>query len=272
MFSFYNDLSTDEKHAVRRLGVLFVVLLNVFAAALIFFYGFSAWHEAKSVFGTDKRLAVSVSGEGKVSARPDVAHITATILTESEPLALAQEESSKKSNAVVAYLKQQGVIEKDVKAVGYNIYPQYHYPAPCRGDVCPLDSQRPRIVGYQIRSAYEITVRDLTRANTILAGVVSAGVNEVGGVTFTIDKPEELKAQARKEAIENARAKAVQLARDLDRRLGRVTNFAEGGTMPPVFYERGLALDGKGGGGFEPSVEPGENEVIVTVSITYELK
>lgn len=272
MFSFYNYLGADEKRVVRRLGVLFVVLLNVFAAALIFFYGFSAWHEAKSVFGTEKRLEVSVSGEGKVSARPDVARITATILTESASLASAQGENSQKSGAVVTYLTQQGVAEKDVKTVDYNIYPQYTYPAPCRSDICPLDTQRPRIIGYQIRSTYEITVRDLGKVNTILAGIVSAGVNEVGGVIFTIDKPDELKEQARKEAIAKARAKAVELARDLDRRLGRVTNFAEGGTTPPIFYERGAALDGKGGGGFEPSVQPGENEIIVTVSITYELK
>ena len=213
MFSFYNDFGADEKRVVRRLGMLLGVLLNIFAAALIFFYGFSAWHEAKSVFGTEKQLEVSVSGEGRVSAPPDVARITAAIITEGDSLTPAQEENSRKSSAVVAYLGRQGVTEKDVKTVGYNIYPQYHYPSPCRGDVCPLDAQRPRIVGYQIRSSYEITVRDLARANTILAGVVSAGANEVGGVTFTIDKPEELKAQARKEAILNARGKALELAR-----------------------------------------------------------
>ncbi len=272
MLSFYSDLAAGEKRAVRRLGVLFVVLLNVFAAALILFYGFSAWHAARGIFGTDRRLEVSVSGEGKVSARPDVARITAAILTGSDSLAPAQEENSKKSNAVVAYLTEQGVAEKDIKTVGYNIYPQYRYPAPCRADICPLDVERPRIIGYQIRNSYEITVRDLTKANAILAGIVSAGVNEVGGITFTIDKPEELKAQARKDAIENARAKAVQLAQGLGQRLGRITNFSEGGSVPPMFYERGLALDGKGGGGFEPSVEAGENEVMVTVSITYEFR
>ena len=271
MFSFYSDLAPEEKRVVRRLGLVFAVLVNVFVLALVFSYGFSAWREARGIFGTEKRLEVSVSGEGKVSAKPDVARITATVLTESDSLSSAQEENSRKSNTVSAYLEEQGVTEKDVKTVGYNIYPQYYYPGQCRGDVCPLDTGRPRIVGYQIRNAYEITVRDLAKANEVLAGIVSAGVNEVGGITFTIDNPDDLKGEARRKAIADARAKAEELARDLGRRLGKITNFTEGGSVPPIFYARDAAY-GKGGGGAEPSVEPGENEVVVVVSITYELK
>ncbi|MDP3727138.1 MAG: SIMPL domain-containing protein [bacterium] len=271
MLAFYNDLAPAGKRAVRRLGLTFAVLVNVFVLALIFSYGFSAWREARGVFGTEKRLEVSVSGEGKVSAKPDVARITATVLTEADSLASAQEENSGKASAVTAYVKQQGVAEKDIKTVGYNIFPQYQYPAPCRADACPLDTGRPRIVGYQVRNTYEITVRDLAGANAILAGIVGAGVNEVGGIVFTIDKPDELKAEARRKAIEDARTKAVELAGDLGRRLGKITNFTEGGSVPPIFYARDAAF-GKGGGGIEPSVQPGENEVIVTVSITYELR
>lgn len=271
MFSFYSDLAPAGKRAVQRLGLLFVVLVNVFVLALVFSYGFSAWREARGVFGTEKRLEVSVAGEGKVSAKPDVARISASVLTESDSLASAQEENSRKSNAVTAYLKQQEVAEKDIKTVGYNIYPQYYYPGPCRDDVCPLDVGRPRIVGYQIRNTYEITVRDLAGANAILAGIVGAGVNEVGGIVFTIDTPDDLKDEARRKAIADARAKAEDLARDLNRRLGKIVNFIEGGSTPPILYARDAAF-GKGGGGFEPSVQPGENEVVVTVSITYELR
>lgn len=271
MSSFYNDFAPAEKRAARGLGLVFIVLLNVFVLALVFSYGFSAWREARGIFGTEKRLEVSVAGEGKISAKPDVARISASVLTESDSLSSAQEENSRKSNAVTAYLKRQGVAEKDVKTVGYNIFPQYSYPAPCRGDVCPSDTGRPRIVGYQIRNTYEITVRDLAGANAILAGIVGVGVNEVGGIMFTIDKPDDLKDEARRNAIADARAKAEDLARDLNRRLGKIVNFIEGGSVPPILYARDAAL-GKGGGGFEPSVQPGENEVIVTVSITYELR
>ncbi|MBI4132123.1 MAG: SIMPL domain-containing protein [Candidatus Sungbacteria bacterium] len=270
MLAFYSDLAPREKRAARSLALLFLLLLNAFLLVLAASYGFAAWREGKGLFGADKQLQVSVAGEGKVTGRPDVAKITATVLSESDTLSRAQDENAKKSNAVTAYLEQQGVAEKDVKTVGYNIFPQYYYPGPCQGGICPLDSQRPRIIGYQIRNTYEITVRDLGKANAILAGIVAAGVNEVGGIAFVIDQPDELKVEARRKAIADARLKAEELARDLNKRLGRIIAFSEGGGVPPpIIY--GQEAFGKGGGG-GPSVQPGENEVVVSVNITYELK
>lgn len=266
---FKAELTNRDKTVVRRSIVVFAVLINVFLITLAASYGFDAWRGWRSVRGA---LQVTVSGEGKVSARPDVARVTATVLTEGRALSSAQEENSRKAGAVTAYLKGKGVTDKDIKTSGYNIFPQYVYPQPCRGDICPLDQNLPRIVGYQVRSSYEVTVRDLGAVNDILGGVVEAGVNEIGGIIFTIDKPDDLKAEARKLAIENAKEKAAELAGDLGRRLGRVVSFTEGGAPGPVFRAEFETLGGKGGDGFLPSVEPGENEVVVGVLLTYELK
>lgn len=269
----FKNFPEPEQMIARRRVLVFLLLLNVFAAVLVVSYGLGAWRDLKAVIRGEERLSVSVSGEGTVTARPDVARITATILTQNEFLKPAQEENSRKSNVLVGYLKSVGVEEKDIKTVGYNIYPQYRYPQPCPFGVYPCPPEEPKITGYQVRNSYEITVRDLGKASDILAGVVGAGANEVSGIAFTIDKPEELQAQARKLAIDDASAKAKKLAHDLGRRLGKIINFSEGGYFPPpVFFERGGAF-GKGGDvAPAPSVQPGENEIVVTVSITYEFK
>lgn len=268
---FYSDFNASEKMVVRKVGLVFFLLLNVFAIALIASYGFSAWKDARGIFGTDAKLEIAVSGQGKVSAKPDVAKITATIMTQRESVKDAQDENAKRSNAVVGYLKQQGVADKDIKTVGYNIFPQYSYPQPCTSTVCPV-SDVPRVVGYQVRNSVEITIRDLTKASDILAGVVQSGVNEVSGLTFTIDQPDELQAQARAKAIADADKKAQELARELGRRVGKVVNYSEGGMMPqPLFADTGVAY-GKGGGGVAPAIETGENEISVNVSITYEFR
>ncbi len=274
MFNFYQDLSDPEKSVFRWHMRRLILLVSVLVLALAVSYGVDIWKEIKGLRG-EAKLQITVAGEGKVSAKPDVARINATILTENASLKDAQFENSQKSAAVVEYLKSKGVEEKDIRTTGYHISPQYTYPPPCYPYPCPqVEDRRPKIVGYQIRNSYEITVRDIGKAGDILSGIVSAGANEVGGIVFTIDDPEGLKAEARKEAIDKAREKAKKLAKDLGRRLGKITNFSEsGGFPPPIYFERQAAL-GKGGdlGGEAPAVEPGENEIVATVSITYEFK
>mgnify|MGYP001592663430 FL=1 len=258
----------------QRRGLALLTIVNIFAVVLIVSYGLSAWKDFKAIRGEEK-LQITLSGEGKVMAKPDVAKISATILTENESLKIAQEENSRKSNVLTSFLKGVGIAEKDIRTIGYNIYPQYSYPPPCPPySLCPLGSDRPKIVGYQVRNSYEVTIRDLGKTGEILSGIIGSGVNEVSGITFTIDEPEALQAEARKKAIDNARDKAKKLAADLDRRLGKIVNFSESGGFPPIIF-REAAFGGKGGGGAEPippSVEPGENEVIVNVAITYEFK
>lgn len=275
MLNFYQELSEVDKLVFRRRWLFLLTVVNILVLALIISYGLSAWKDFKTIRGEDK-LQINVTGEGKVTARPDVAKLNAAILTENESLKIAQEENSRRSNVLIDYLKSVGIQEKDIKTVGYNIYPQYSYPPPCPPySICPLGSDRPKVIGYQVRNSYEITIRDLSKTGEILSGVVGAGVNEVSSLAFTTDQPEALKAEARKKAVDDARNKAKKLADDLDRRLGKIINFSESGGFPPIFF-RETAFGGKGGGGPEPipapSVQPGENEIVVTVSITYEFK
>ncbi len=272
----YQDLNEAHKIKVQRWGVLLLALANVFLAVLIVNYLASLWLEAKNISGTTRKLEISVTGEGKVAAEKSdvVAEISVSVLTEKTSLSDAQAENSKKTNAVVDYLKKQGIENKDIKTTGYNIYPQYSYPRPCYGVTCPLETAKPRIIGYQVTTTYGITIRDTLKAGDILAGVVAAGANEVSGISFTIDKPDELKAKARTKAIEDARTKAEKLAKDLSKRIGRMVAFSESGTFPPIYYKQSVALESGVGAAApaSPSIETGENEIVANVTITYEFK
>jgi len=206
---------------------------------------------------------VSFNGEGKVVAKPDIAKVNLSIVTDALTSKIAQDENSKKSKALTDYLKKQNIDDKDIKTTGYNIYPQYKY---------SQYGGQPTITGYQVNQSMEIKVRDLDKVSNILDGVVSAGANQVNGLSFEIDNPDALKAEARAKAIADAKQKANELQSQVGISLGKIVNFSEntGGYPGPVYFD--AQAKGMGGGGGGPSVPTGENEITVSVSITYQIK
>lgn len=203
---------------------------------------------------------VSFNGEGKVIAKPDIAKINLSIVTEALASKTAQDDNSKKSKAVTDYLKKQNIEDKDIKTTAYNIYPQYKY---------PQSGGQPTITGYQINQSLEIKIRNLDNASNILDGVVTAGANQVSGLSFEIDNPDTLKAEARAKAIADAKKKAGELESQVGISLGKIVNFSEntGGYPVPIMYE--AKAMGMGGG---PSVPAGENEITVDVTLTYQIR
>src|SRR3990167_8759894 len=161
---------------------------------------------------------VSFSGEGRVVAKPDIAKVQLSIVTEALTSKLAQDDNSKKSKSITDYLKKQNIEDKDIKTTGYNIYPQYKY---------PQFGGQPQITDYQVNQSIEIKIRDLDKVSNILDGVVSAGANVVNQLSFEIDSPEALKAEARTKAIADAKKKANELKSQVGISLGKIVNFSE---------------------------------------------
>jgi hypothetical protein len=219
---------------------------------------------------------VSFSGEGKVSAKPDIAVISATVMTQGATSQAAQADNTKKSNAVTAFLKNQGVADKDIKTSGYNIYPQYGpsgRPCPISGSgmLYPCSVNQQTITSYQVSQSFEIKVRDLTKVGAILAGLVTAGANQVNNLGLQIENPDALKSQARQLAIDNAKKKAQELESQVGIHLGRIVNFSENSGGYPGIYDLKASSVG-GGGSSVPTISPGENDIISDVTITYQIK
>lgn len=270
--SFYDDFSKSMKR--QHLLVFFLVVgLTVSSFMFALSYAVSAWDTA---FNQIAPRQFSVSGEGKVAVKPDIAAISVGVLTQAGKIGEAQAENTKKSNAALAFLKEQGIAEKDLKTIGYTISPQYRYfnSPPCISFPCP--SQRPpQIIGYEVRHTIEVKIRDFIKTDAILDGVVSVGANEVGFVSFAVDNPEQARAEARAQAIADAQEKARVSAKSLGVRLGKATGFFESGSGITPFY----GVQAKGGFGGEmalpsqaPEVAPGEQEVRSIVTITYEFR
>ncbi len=218
---------------------------------------------------------ITVSGEGEVFAVPDTATFSVTVQEEAKEVKDAQTVATEKINDIIAYLKEQDIDEKDIKTTDYNVYPQYDYiQTACSGGYCPGGTQKLR--GFQVSQTLTIKVRDTEQAGELLSGVGTLGASSVSGLSFTIDDEDGLKAEAREMAIEDARVKASELSKDLNVRLVRVVGFSESdyGYPVPFAYGRGgadmaVAQEAKASA---PDVPVGENKIVSSVSVTYEIR
>jgi len=224
--------------------------------------------------GVPATNTITVNGDGEVFAVPDTATFSVTVQEEAKEVKNAQETATTKGNAIITYLKKQGVDEKDIQTTDYSVYPQYDYTnAACSGGYCPPGKQTLR--GFQVSQTLTIKVRDTKKAGDLLSGVGSLGATSVSGLSFTIDDQDQLEAEARGKAITKARAKAEVLAKSLGVTLVRVVGFDENGGGQ-IYYAKAEMMSadvGRGGAATpSPEIPTGQNKITSNVSVTYEVQ
>ncbi len=174
-------------------------------------------------------------------------------------------------------MRKLGVADKDIKTQNYSSYPKYEWQegtVSCMGLNCP--PYRPGkqvIVGYEVSQSVTIKVRNLESVNALVDALGTAGVTDMQGPNFAIDKEDDLKAEARKQAIDKARTKAKTLADDLGVSLVRVVSFSEGGNYP--IYARAMMMTAgaeKADSAPMPEIPQGEEKITAQVTVTYEIR
>lgn len=218
---------------------------------------------------------ITVTGTGKAETPPTVANIVFTVQETADTVAAAQDAASKKTSAALDGIHKIGIEDKDIQTAGYQTNPQYENPQPCRpGVFCTQGSLK--IIGYQVSQTVTVKVRNTDSTADVLAALGAAGVQNISGPDFQVDDDSEVLAEARGKAIEDARKNARELAKQLHVRLGDVVSFSENGSGPMPMYESmakgGMMMDTRAVAPAAPPLPQGQNESVVTVSVTYEIK
>lgn len=253
-----------------------VALVGVMAIIALGAYTYYTIKQARYVYSGP--TTISVTGVGEVFATPDVTTFTFTVEAKEADASAAQSKSAETMNAVLAYLKETGVEEKDVKTEYYNLAPEYEYPqSMCTQWSCPPQGE-PKLVGYKVSQNVSVKVRDTAKAGEIISKVGEKGAMNVSGLNFTIDDEEVLKTEAREKAIADAKEQAEVLADNLGVRIVRMNGYWEesnGGY--PIAYGMGGdmkfdAMSARAESSVAPALPSGENTVTVRVNLTYEIK
>ncbi|WP_248341604.1 SIMPL domain-containing protein [Anaeromyxobacter paludicola] len=203
--------------------------------------------------------SLSVAGEGRATAAPDVAVLALGAEVVGPSLAGATREANGRMARVLEALTANGVAKKDVQTSRYEVGLERR-PDP-HGGLGPIS-------GYRVRSAFKVTVRELARTGAVLDAALAAGANDVQGITFEKEDsaPERLRALAA--AVASGRAKAETLARAAGRKLGPLLQLSEGGVASPPWPLATLRARSMG----KASVEPGELQFTAEVELVFALE
>ena len=211
---------------------------------------------------------VTVVGEGVVKIKPDIAQVNIGVEVVKPTVKEASAEANEIMDAVLASLTEAGVEEKDIQTSGFSIWVERVY-----GPDGSFDDEQNR---YHVSNSVFATLRDLDSVGATLDAAIEAGANNIYGVTFSLDDPKSVESDARAKAVENAKAKAEELAALNGVEVGAVVSISEvvgqgGGYFGGNFAASQMQYGGGGGGG-GTSVSPGELSLSMQLQIAYELQ
>ena len=193
----------------------------------LFLFGIASWG---FVGAQDAGLntGISVTGSGTVYGEPDLAVLELGVDVTDENVSAASAAADRTVRAVVAALTAAGVDEKDVRTAYYNVWREERY----------TDNNAPTAPLYRVSNTLQVTVRDVSKVGEVLAASLDAGANAVNNVQYTFADPNTLAEQARALAMQDAAAKAQQLASLAGVSLGPVVMVSDvsggGGPVMPV--------------------------------------
>lgn len=249
----------DLSNRLFSLVVIFLVSL----VAFFVFAGISIWQEVSG----DYPREISVEATGSAYVVPDTAQVTLGLDVIADTAEEAVSQNSEIMDGVSALLADLEIDDKDIQTTYYNLGPNYQW----------TENEGSVQKGFRLNQNLTVKIKDFDIIGEVISGSTDAGANVVSGVSFTVDDVEEAKNEAREEAIAKATEKAEEIAAQSGLKLGKVLNY----------YEYGGEVYGKGGIFMEaassysedravslpsPNIEPGEQEVELTVNLVYRIK
>lgn len=245
----------------KKQTLIFVIGL---LAALMLFAACTPAATETAVEPAATQKGITVVGRGEAFGQPDEAYVNVGVDTFAEEVTTATAENEATIQAIMATLKEQGIVAEDIQTSNYSLWAEQIY-----GERGPEG-----IAGYRVSNQVQVIIRDVERVADVLTAVTEAGANNIYGVSFSVADPAALEADAREQAIINARERAESLAQLAQLSLGDVVSISE--VIGQVPYPR---MEGLGGGAYMPagesaavSISPGQLSYHVEVQVTFAIQ
>lgn len=245
-----SEISSRRIYYLAAVSIVAIVLISAVATTRPLSI------QTNSPSNTQKTL--QVMGVGTVSAQPDQAIILLAVQTQAATATQASSDNALIMSKVMDVLANIGIGKSSIETVSYSLAPIYEYK---QDQTTP-----PKIVGYAVRNAIQVTLSDFSVVGEALDAAINAGVNEVQGVMFTLSNAAltKIEKQALQLAIQDADGKAKAVASSLGVTLLGPISVTPGYVYQPMFEKASIS-------GNQTPIQPGTLQVTVNVQITYQI-
>lgn len=202
------------------------------------------------------RPSIDVKGEGIVTVIPDQVIISVRVEHSGTHAKEVKQLNDAVVNEVFQYLKKSGIEAKDVKTEYLNLIKNYDY--------------NTKKYNYAANQSITIKLKDLSKYETLMNGLLDTGINRIDGISFGSSKMEALQSEARVKAIQNAKLKAEEYASVLNQSIGKallISEFNDSNTPRPMLMGK-MAMDSASS---SQTIALGEMEIRVEVNVSFEL-
>jgi len=201
---------------------------------------------------------INVNGEGKVKVAPDQVLISATIETKGNNAKDVKKQNDEKMDAVLKFIKKMNVPTADFKTKQVALNPQYDY--------------EKKKTTYNATQTVEIVLKDLSKYDELMEGLVQEGINRLDKVSFETSKLVQLQSEARKLAMKDAKAKAEDYVSVLGQKIGKAFVISDNSQIyhpQPMYAAMRMKESSDAMGASNETLAVGEIEVTANVSVSF---
>lgn len=232
-------------------------MMRSFVVAALLVSGSSLAHAAPDVIPTMGPRTISVHAKGVAKAVPDYAVVVLAVETDNDDVVVAKRENDDRTRRIVQAAKAAGVADRDIQTGQVSIQQRY------------LEGRLQR--GVTMRKSVTVNIKDLSKFETVVAALISAGANRLDGIDLRTSRLEKLREDAQRAAMKAAKAKAERMAGEIGTQVGRVRSITESadGVMP--FANARVAMAVADSAPSEGGFSAGEIEIDADVDVVFDL-
>ena len=201
---------------------------------------------------------ITVQGEGRIAARPDMVLLHAGVSHQAPTAKAALAGHTAGMAKLLAALKDFGLADRDIQTRQIRLQPIFARRK--------RQDDNPAPIAFRASGDLRLRLRQVDRAGDLLDRLAAAGSNTLSGLQFPFAEPRALQDRARQTAIADARRRAELYAREAGVSLGPVLQIREGGGMVQMREFRAMAAD-RGA-----AIAPGENEIRIGVTVVFAIE
>src|SRR5918992_3374845 len=243
---------------MTRLPIVILTSFIAFAALAVVTHTGDSPLSAAQAQGEQPVNGITVHGHASVKVAPDQAQLWFGVESDGATARAALASNATEMRKLLDALRAAGATDLQTQHV--SLSPRYV-------EIGPVDAGGGKVGtnGYTAHNSVSATVKQLSRAGTVIDAAVAAGANHVSGPTLTVADPADAYREALEAAVADARENAEALADAADLTLGRVTAVVEGSDAPSPLPMAARAADEAA----STPIEPGEHEISATVTVTF---